>query len=166
MSAARLVVDEGALRLDACNSMDFCSILEERGYLEGGVVYPLEAAYQASRGRVEIVAGDKILTGWEAFFYIIGMFRVQLKVAIAYRILRSKYSEVKLWTRPSTLVARRRSGRTVEVLVLEEGESIKVADLAEWSTAAVKDGHDPVVAIVDRNGQVTFYEARSVTQIV
>ncbi|MEB2835992.1 MAG: hypothetical protein GSR80_001201 [Desulfurococcales archaeon] len=156
-------VDEGRVTLVACHAEQFCRTLEERGYLEGGRLYPLEAAFQASRGRVALAGGQ---TGWEAFLDIIRITGVPLKLAIVYRLLRNRYPEVREWTRPSTLLARPRSGRPLEVLVLEEGEEITIEGLLEWSEAAAKDGHEPVIAVVDRNGQTTFYEARSVGAIV
>jgi len=154
----------GGVRLAACSYKKFCDILRERGYLDGDMLDPLEAAYQASRGKVLLKGG---VEGWHAFMRILEYSNVPLKMAIVYRILRSKFPEVKLWVRRSTLLARRRGeGRPMEVLVLEEGEIITVAELVEWSEAAVKDGHEPVVAVVDRNGQATFYEARSVSYIL
>jgi tRNA splicing endonuclease len=154
----------GAVKLVECQSTKFCELLQERGYLTGDVLDPLEAAYQASRGKVLLRDGSG---GWQAFLRILEYSNVSLKIAIVYRILRSRFPEVRPWVRRSTLLARRRGeSRSLEVLVLEEGESISIGGLIEWSEAAVKDGHDPVVAIVDRNGQATFYEARSVSQIL
>ncbi len=160
--ALEVRVDEGVVALAACHAEHFCRSLEERGYLESGRLYPLEAAFQASRGRVALADGQ---AGWGAFLEIVRSARVPLKLAIVYRLLRNRYAEVREWTRPSTLLARPRSGRPLEVLVLEEGEEITIEGLLGWSEAAAKDGHEPVIAVVDRNGQTTFYEARSVGAI-
>jgi len=38
-------------------------------------------------------------------------------------------------------------------------------EIAEWSRLAVSDSHDPVVAVVDESGGVTYYEARTVKEL-
>jgi len=160
--SARAEVGGGAVSLVECLDEGFCDTLRSRGYLRGGAVDPLEAMLQAVRGRLE-VSGAR---GWDAFLWIARDLGVPLKEAIVYLALRRRYPEVHRGPRASTLVARGRSGRPVEVLVLEEGESVSVGELARWSQLASGDGHEPVVAIVDRNGQATFYEARVVSQIL
>lgn len=160
--SARASIAQGSVQLVECMDQSFCDVLRQRNYLTDNIIEPLEAMLQAVRGRLEV---ENIGTGWQAFLAIATLLNVELKLAIVYLDLRKRYPEVRKGPRPDTLLARGKRGRPLEVLVLEEGEEVTVSQLGSWSTAASGDGHDPVVAVVDRNGQVTYYEARTVTQL-
>lgn len=163
MTSARVSIAQGGVQLVECIDQSFCDILRQRNYLNGDLIEPLEAMLQAVRGKLEV---ENIGTGWQAFLAIAASLNVELKLAIVYLDLRGRYPEVRKGPRPDTLLARGKRGRPLEVLVLEEGEEVTVSQLGSWSIAASSDDHDPVVAVVDRNGQVTYYEARTVSQIL
>jgi tRNA splicing endonuclease len=157
-------VEGAVVRLASCEDRGLCDRLRERGYLyEGGEIDPFEAMLQAVRGRLRLEDGSE---GWPALLRILEALRVQLKMAIVYLDLRRRYPQVRRGPRKDTFIASGKSGRAIEVLVLEEGEEVTVAQLGLWSQAAASDGHEPVVAIVDRNGQVTYYQARVVPHIL
>ncbi len=144
------------VRVEECGDAELCRILEDRGYLEGEVIDALEAFYQAVRGKLFIRGG---LSGWDAALAIVESCREPLKTFIVYLDLRRRGRLPRRGLRPGTLEFRE-GQRVYEVLILEEGEVTTYGSLAEWSRSAVADGRHPVIAIVDRNGDVTYYEAR------
>ena len=149
-------LEECGVRVEECGDAELCKVLESRGYLEGGVIDALEAFYQAVRGKLSI-GGE--LSGWDAALAIVESCRDPLKTFIVYLDLRRRGRLPRKGLRPGTLEFRE-GQRVFEVLILEEGEVTTYGSLAEWSRSAVADGRHPVIAIVDRNGDVTYYEAR------
>lgn len=145
-----------SVRVEACSDRGLCATLEGRGYLAGGVLDPLEAFYQAVRGKLVLAGGA---SGWKAGLSIVESCRLPLKLFIVYLDLRRKGRLPRRGIRPGTLEFRE-GERVYEVLILEEGEVTTYGALAEWSRSAVADGRHPVIAIVDHAGSVTYYEAR------
>lgn len=156
---ARAVISGGRVILASVVDRGFYESLERNGYIRDGEVDALEAAYQASRGRL-VVDGKE---GWEAALAIISESRVDLPLFIVYSDLRRRGLMVWRGARRSTLVARRGGSKPIEVLVLYEGRPFSVGELAEWSRLASGDNHEPVVAVVDRLGVVTYYSVRAST---
>ncbi len=158
-------IKDGKVFLERCLNPQFCARLLERDYLDLKTkeIDPFEAALWASRNQLSIEGkGD-----WDAVVDLVLKTNLSLKILIAYLALRRKYPKVYKWSREDTLIAYgNREEKKLEVLVLEEGEEILIENIISWSIAAVKDNHDPIIAIVDRNGSVTFYEARVVTELV
>ena len=161
MAGIEATLDNGRVRVVTCAEERLCNTLRERGYLRDSELNPLEAALQAIRGKLSLDG----LHGWDAALRILSLTGFKLKLFLAYITLRSRYPVVYSWTRRDTLLAYRDKGRRLEVLVLEEGEEVRVEDIAGWSEAAVKDDHEPIVLIVDRNGSVTMYSARVMSKL-
>jgi tRNA-intron endonuclease len=161
---AECEIKENRITLTKCYVPSFCKRLIERSYLDpkSKALDPLEAALWASREQISINGK----TGWDVAIDVISILRIPLKLLIAYVALRRRYPNVYRWVRKDTLLAYGEGGgKKIEVLVLEEGEEVLVEDIIQWSIAASKDDHDPVIAIVDRNGSITFYEAKAVTTL-
>ncbi len=148
-----------------CYVPSFCKRLIDRSYMDPKEksLDPLEAALWLSRGQL----GIERKTGWTIALNLISIFKIPLKIFITYLIHRRRYPKVYQWTRRDTLVAYglEKQNKKIEVLVLEEGEEVLIEDIVNWSIAASKDDHEPLIAIVDRNGSVTFYEARAVSRL-
>ncbi|MCE4604893.1 MAG: hypothetical protein F7B20_08045 [Aeropyrum sp.] len=153
-------VDSGRVLLSSCVDRGFCGQLEGYGYLRGGELDPLEAAFQASRGLI-CVAGSH---GWAAALEVLSASGTHLDLALVYFDLRRKGRKPKPGVRRGTLVYVH-GGRVYEVLVLSEGYPASLGELVEWSRGAIADSHTPIVAVVDRTGLVTYYEARAVTSL-
>jgi tRNA-intron endonuclease len=153
--------DEGGVRLVECVDRGFCASLAKSGYVrDPGYLEALEAAYQASIGAI-VVDGE---TGWSKALDLVYRFSGNLALFIVYFDLRSRGRRVLRGLRRDTLIVK--TGReSLEVLVLEEGSEVRLEWLAEWAKAASGDGFGPVVAIVDRNGDVTYYEVRASLEI-
>ena len=60
--------------------------------------------------------------------------------------------------REGTLVEIRRNSWWSEYLVLEEGLKVKVDDLLYWADDVRANDMKSIVAVVDRNSGVTYYE--------
>lgn len=153
-------VEGGGVRLVECRSERLCRLMEEHGSLRGGLVDPLEAAYQAVRGRVALGGA----TGWEAALRIVTAVGVSVDLFLVYYDLRRRGRRVRRGVRPGTLLVDYGS-RRVEVLVLSEGVRIPLWRLVSWSRLAAGDGYEPVVAIVDSYGRTTYYTARASTSL-
>ncbi|GAB6147568.1 SEN2-like domain-containing protein [Stetteria hydrogenophila] len=154
------VLEGCGVRITGCGDPRVCRLLEERGYIENGVLDGLEAFYQAVAGRLSLQG----LTGWSAALAVVEACDVPFKAFITYLDLRRRGRLPRRGVRPGTLEVAR-GQKVYEVLILEEGETTTYGFLAEWSRSAVADGRQPVIAIVDRNGDVTYYEARAVKSL-
>lgn len=157
---AEAVIDGGKVVLTMCVDRGFCSQLERNGYLKSGVIDGLEAFYQASKG-VLCIDGSG---GWVASLQVIHRLGINLDIAIVFSDLRRKGRKPREGVRRGTLVYTH-GGVSYEVLVLSEGYPVALSRLVEWSRGASLDNHRPVVAVVDRTGLVTYYEAKSASSL-
>lgn len=154
-------MDKGRIVLERCLDPEFCVNLLKSGFSDiSGNLDVLEAIHLTALGRITVNGR----TGWEEALRMLSEFNIKLSLFLVYHDLRKRGRRVKLGARPNTLVMDFKS-RPVEILVLEEGSSMTLEDLAEWSKTAIASGHEPVVAIVDRYGVITYYEARSAYEI-
>ena len=155
------VTDGRGVRVEACLDEEACRYWRKWGYFrDKKYLDVLEAAYQASTGSIIIDGG----TGWEKALETLYRYSEDLALFIVYHDLRQRGRRVLRGARKGTLIVRT-GGRDLEVLVLEEGTTVKLEWLAEWSRIASGDGFNPIVAIVDRNGDVTYYEIRASLEI-
>ena len=143
--------------LTSCLDRDFCRSLERAGYLEAGALDPIEAAYQLSRDRILL---EGCGTGWKCALKLLQDFSVDPDLFTVYRDLRRKGRKPKLGFRPRTLLYEHNS-KVYEVLVLSEGYVEKLSRIIEWGRQAAADNHVPIIAVVDRTGIITYYEARA-----
>ncbi len=153
--------DERGVKVEACLDRETCSYWRRWGYFKNQKYLDvLEAAYQATVRSLIIDGG----TGWEKALELLYRYSEDLAVFIVYHDLRQRGRRVLRGIRKGTLIVKT-GGRDLEVLILEEGTTIKLEWLAEWSRIASGDGFNPIVAIVDRNGDVTYYEIRASHEI-
>ena len=73
--------------------------------------------------------------------------------------LRSRGRRVRAGFAPNTLVMDL-GGRRVAVFVAEENSPLRAGEVVEWAEDAVRKGYDPLMALVDANGDVTYYSMR------
>jgi len=97
---------------------------------------------------------------WAKAIRLIEQLGLDLETFIVYYDLKKRGKKVTIGPRPRTLIYSLGPGRAAEVLILSEGTYVKPMDIVAWSERAVADAHEPVVAIVDETGGVTYYEAR------
>jgi len=152
---ARIAGD--ALVVEECVVERTCRLMEAHGSLVGGVLDPLEAAYQAARGRLEVGG----VAGWLAALTIVEELVGDFDLFIVYYDLRRRGRRVRRGVRPRTLVVEYTQARRAEVLVLSEGARVPLSRIVEWSELAAADDRDPVIAVVDSYGRATYYEARA-----
>ena len=120
----------------------------------------MDAAYTAATGKSPCPG----IEGWEGALRILELEGIWMPLFLVYYDLRKRGRRARRGVRPNTLVYSHGS-RRIEVLVLEEGDAVSVGSLLEWSRIASGDGHTPVVAIVDRNGGITYYETRALESL-
>ncbi|MEM1774157.1 MAG: hypothetical protein QXO93_03490, partial [Acidilobaceae archaeon] len=78
----------------------------------------------------------------------------------------TKGKRVKARVKDNTLLIPLSPGKVLEILVLEEGVHMTLEGLAEWSRGVQALNHIPIIAIVDKTGVITYYEARTMTQLI
>ncbi len=155
------LTDDGRIMLEKCLDQEFCSNLLRVGVIDlKGNVELLEALHLLASSRVALEGR----TGWEEALKYVSRFNVKLSLFTIYHDLRRKGRRVKPGFRSNTLIVDLGS-RKLEILVLEEGNPMTLEDLAEWSRSAISSGYEPVIAIVDRYGIITYYEARATHSI-
>ena len=152
---------DGKVIIISCIDKELCRSLEKAGYLEARVLDPVEAAYQLSRGRMLL---EGCGTGWSCTLKLLQDFNVDIDVFAVYRDLRRKGRKPRMGFRPRTLLYEHNS-RVHEVLVLSEGYVEKLSRIIEWGRQAAADNHTPIIAVVDRTGIITYYEARATKSI-
>ncbi len=127
---------------------------------DAGDLDVLEAAYLVYRGKASF-RGE---SGWGAAFKLLSEAGVDVDTFFVYMDLRRRGRRPRAGVRRRTLVYQHGSTR-YEVLVLSEGYPVTLGSLIEWSRVSASDGYMPIIAVVDRHGVVTYYEARAVTSI-
>ena len=156
----RFKLEDNNILIEECEDEKLCSSLKEHGYIVGDYIDPLEAFYLLSKGKAELNGS----TGWRTALLLALTLGLDVDLAFVYIDLRRRGRKPRLGVRKRTLVYAWKGGR-FEVLVLSEGYPVRLGDIVEWSRIASGDGYTPVVAVVDRHGTVTYYEARTVTSL-
>ncbi|MDM7275938.1 MAG: hypothetical protein P3X22_007510 [Thermoprotei archaeon] len=149
------------IEVGECLDPELCASMAKLNLIEDGKVEPLEAAHQAALGRAAV---DDV-AGWEAVVNVLRAFNIKLSMFLVYHDLRRRGRRVKRGSRSGTLIVDLGRGRLAEILVLEEGTPMTLEKLAEWSRGASASNHEPMVAIVDRAGVISYYEARATSHI-
>ncbi|MFP3144223.1 MAG: hypothetical protein RXQ93_04300 [Caldisphaera sp.] len=151
-----LVMEDGKVVIRTCNNKDFCDQLEKNGLIINNRLNILESLYLIAIERANINGK----TGWENALEIIKYYKIPLNLFLVYFDLRKRGRRVWEGSRDNTLISETPNLKKFEVLVLGEGDLITTFQITEWSELAVADSHIPVIAIVDKNGEITYYESR------
>ncbi|WP_292320485.1 hypothetical protein [Caldisphaera sp.] len=151
-----LAIEKGKISVKACNNKDFCEQLEKNGLMVNNYISSLEGSYLVAIERANMNGQ----TSWKKALEIIKYYKIPLNIFLVYFDLRRRGRRVWEGSRDNTLISETANLKKFEVLVLGEGNSITTSQIAEWSNLAVADSHIPVIAIVDKNGEITYYESR------
>lgn len=144
-----------------CRDREFCEALEKQGYLEGGELEALELLYQLSQEEVELEGRS----GWETLLGAMKELSIRFSVFLVYLDLRKRGRWPRRSVRKDSLLVRLPSGKVGEVLVLEEGEGRKLEDVIEWVRAVQAMERVPLLAVVDKAGVISYYEARALKKL-
>jgi len=117
---------------------------------------PLEVAYRVVKGVIEVEGSG---TGWSPAFLLLESLQVPVDLFLVFYDLRRRGRRVRRGVRPGTLLAEYGS-RRFEILVLSLGSRRRLESLLDWSRLATADDREPVIAVVDGYGSVTYYTAR------
>ena len=154
-----VVLDEDTLR---GKPVDCIEVLKKELVLipEDRPIHPIEAAHLLYRGAGEVRLGTRRVS----FEELLALYAIRNPLALAYYEvyleLRRRGRLPVPGPRDNTLIlvkSRRSPKQTHYILVLEEGRPVRVAQLALFVEEARKKNLEPVLAIVDRYGDVTFY---------
>ncbi len=119
---------------------------------------PLETLYLVYRGRIRAVGGDGKPLSFRDLMIRFSKSDEMLWVRFTvYHDLRSRGRRVSRGPRSNSLVYRDPGGRRIEVYVLEESRMTSLAEIIEYIESSTRNDRIPVLAIVDRHGDVTYY---------
>ncbi len=151
-----LKIEGEKLIIKSCYNKDFCDQLIKNNLAVDNNVNLLEGIY--------LIAIEKAMidneVGWSKALELIKYYKIPLYIFLVYYDLRKRGRRVWIGPRDNTLISEMHNLKKIEVLVLNEGNPITTSKIANWSELAVADSHIPIIAIVDKNGEITYYESR------
>jgi len=142
-------------------------------------LHPLETLYLVLEGEAKVLIDDEEIKDFkEALSRIIEIVKTWCikerkgcylanafwsMFTTYYKLRRKGRKVLPEGRREGTLIEIRKNKWWAEYLVLEEGIKISIAQLLEWVEEVRANDLKAIIAVVDRNGSVTFYEASRVT---
>ncbi len=126
----------------------------------------VEVAYLTYRGTVKpVFKGEKV--SLEKLFQILELNNPELPLMFTvYQDLRMRGRVVKPGYRKNVLLLYTKGAKSVAdkavYVVGEETSEFTIEELIKWITEALKLNKEPIVAIVDKHGDVTYYEVKKV----
>ncbi|AFZ71095.1 tRNA splicing endonuclease [Caldisphaera lagunensis DSM 15908] len=151
-----LNIEEEKLMVKNCYDNEFCEQLIKNDLIVNNSVNLLEGIY--------LIAIEKAMidneVGWGKALELIDRYKIPLHIFLVYYDLRKRGRRVWIGPRDNTLISETHKLKKIEVFVLSEGSPITTNKIANWSELAVADSHIPIIAIVDKNGEITYYESR------
>ncbi len=141
------------------------------------LLHPIEVAYLRLTNEAKVIKDEKELDFKGVLACILSSLERSCKekgkgcktlrtfwslFTVYYDLRRKNRKVVPEARREGTLVEIRRNSWWSEYLILEEGLKIKVDDLLYWIDDVRANDMKSIVAVVDRNGGVTYYEVTPV----
>ncbi|UXD22141.1 hypothetical protein IPA_02075 [Ignicoccus pacificus DSM 13166] len=155
------------------------SLIAVRGTGEEMVLHPLEVAYILFMGEGKAITEDGRELDFNEYLGLVlktleercereGVGCVLSKLfwsmfTVYYDLRKRKRKVIPEVRREGTLLEIRRNKWWAEYLVLEEGVEITIDELLSWVEDVRANDLNSIVAIVDRNGSVTYYETSKAT---
>ncbi len=133
------------------------------------VLHPVEVLYLIETGKAEaIYKGSKISV--EDYIALISknekIANKFLSLYAVYYDLRNRgHRALPEYRIENTLMIFKKDKARIEVLVLEEGVKISLRSFLDWLEGVRKMDLQAWVAIVDRNGSITYYEVSRIEPI-
>lgn len=125
---------------------------------DGYVIEYLELLYDVYKGKVKVfkVSGEQL--GFHELLqeYSSGNEHVWL-VFTVYADLRRRGRYVRTGPSACSLISVN-GNKIIEYHVIEESRLIRVEELWDMLESSVRNGREPVLAVVDRNGNPTYYK--------
>lgn len=151
---------EGRLRVEGCEDLLARMGLGARGVSGGFILDISEAAYLIFTESARLVDGSGYLVSLDDLFRRYSThrsdwirFTVLLDLRLRGRRARAGYSS-------DTLLLEGREGESL-VFVAEENSPLTAGEIHEWVESASLKGFTPIIALVDANGDVTYYLMRA-----
>lgn len=138
------------------------------GRREGEVVilHPVEVLYLIEIGKAKAIYKGKEM-GIEDYIALISSNEELSKrfvslYAVYYDLRNRGHRAVPEYRTENTIVIFKKDRARIEVLVLEEGVKISLRSFLDWLEGVRKMDLQAWVAIVDRNGNITYYEVSKI----
>ena len=150
----KAVIESGKLKITECLSERLCSKLKEYGKIQDDYLEVYEGGFLAYRGMLEVNGK----TGEDSFEKILPLIDDFLVFQV-YLDLRKKGKKViRGPIRRSLLLIE--GSHIYEVHVLGEGEYTTPKDIVKLAEYSSANARQPVVAIVDSTGLISYYTMR------
>lgn len=150
----KVIIESGKLKITECLSDRLCSKLKEYGKIQDDYLEIYEGGFLAYRGMLEVNGKS----GEEAFENILPLIDDFLVFQV-YLDLRKKGKKVVRGPASRSLLLIEGS-RIYEIHVLGEGENTTPKDIVKLAEYSSANARQPVVAIVDSTGIITYYTMR------
>jgi len=146
---------------------DKTSILRDRGigisYGDEYLLHLAEVLYLLESDKFIVRIKDKVLSRENIFVFYWSKNPEIWDLYIVYRDLRKRGYIPRIVhdaAPPTILFSRGKEGEIkYSVFILSEGKPISVTDLVEIVEKALKNKRIPILAIVDKDGNISYYEA-------
>jgi len=125
-------------------------------------LHPLEVAYLRYKDRIEIFKNSKKVELSEFFEMLHNIDKLFWVKFVVYYDLKSRGRNVRPgFTENTLLLTPSKSPKepsNIIVFVVEESNLITLRKLIDWVEMASKNNKESIIAVVDRHGDVTYYE--------
>jgi len=143
------------------------SVLKDRGigisYGDEYLLHLAEILYLLESGKYIVKIKDKILNKEDVFIFCWSSNPEIWDLYIVYRDLRKRGYIPRIVheaTPPTILFSRGKEGEIkYSVFILSEGKPISITELIDIIEKALKNKRIPILAIVDKDGNISYYEA-------
>lgn len=131
------------------------------GEEEGGTVYlmPYEALYLLEKGHAKVRDNGSEVS-FQELFATLSETGFNSSVYLVYRDLRERGYFIRKGIEPHyqlSVAKGKDEPSTSKVIVLREGEFLRAARLLNSVKAIIREEREPLIAIVDRRGEITYY---------
>jgi len=124
-------------------------------------LHPVEAAYLLYIGKLRLREESGRELSLEDMFKIIRDDNLWI-LFVVYTDLRRKGKRVRLSHTPRMLYVEH-GDKVIEMLVLEENTMVPSTDIVEFVRRAISRGFEPMIAVVDMYGDITYYEVSKIS---
>lgn len=132
------------------------------------ILEPYEALYLLEKKMVTINDGNSVI-GFDALFKMVSHQRQGFSKYLVYKDLRDRGYIVKEGVEPFYNFRLFEKGTFSDspakyrILILNEGDDIKVDRLKNYIVSSVVQERDSIVAVVDRRGEIIYYKSFLIT---
>jgi tRNA-intron endonuclease len=117
-----------------------------------------EAVYKAKKGEMTLIDEDEKILSWFDAARILSKFKHNFWIMFSvYYDLRERGRNLSYGPYENSFTLYMKDKPLYHVFVTEETFSFPVSQIVEWLESSMKMGREPILAIVDKHGDVSYY---------